>query len=332
VVRVVDGEELPGRFVSHLAYGAYARAALLEADGDLNGAVHAYGEALREDTRSKEIWTRIGALRCRLGASGAWEAFDRAAQIDAEYEPVWRERAHCHAREKRLDRALASAERALTLDPSLEETSVLIANLQRQRGKPKDAQRWLEGLVAVAPTSVPGYEALLELAVQTGDERLRERAALQLARLSPRRLPDLIRLEPRLSLPARTDAALREGDLDQAQELALEAHMPKGRLAVRAAELGRADLAYEIAQRVLDADPRNGDAWVAALVAADRLRDEQAYGEVLKSRAPEMVAPSPEAAELLARLLERRVGSEASAALRASYGLPGGEARLAPAP
>jgi tetratricopeptide (TPR) repeat protein len=329
VIRVVDGEELPGRFVSHLAYTAYARGAVLEADGDLNAAVDAYREALREDAESKEIWTRIGALHCQLGRPGAEDAFASAISLDPEYEPTWRERARCHLRQGKLRAALSEAQRALALDPSLQETSVLIATIFARLGRPKDARRVLEGLIAFSPGSVPGYEALLELATRTKDAPLRERAAHELARLSPRRQQELARLEPSLSLAARIDEALRERDLERAQELALEARMPGATLALRAAALGRADLAYELARRVLDADPQNGDAWVAAVAAADELRDEHAFATALASMARDMVPPGVDAIRLLADLLERRAGRTASQALRSAYGL--GEGALVPA-
>ncbi|HEV8245869.1 MAG TPA: hypothetical protein VGP93_08870, partial [Polyangiaceae bacterium] len=102
VTRVADGSREEGRYIDSVAYSAYAQAALLEAAGDLHGALRAYHAALASDDDSPEILTRIAALDCRLAqagdrkaASAALAAFDRALEHDATYAASYAERAAC---------------------------------------------------------------------------------------------------------------------------------------------------------------------------------------------------------------------------------------------
>src|SRR5262245_24928399 len=133
VVRVIDGREIAGRFVSPQAYAMYARGAQAEAAGDLESARLEYTAAAREDSESAEIWTRIGAVSCALGrADDAQSAFVRAAQRSPDYEPLFRERAACALSRGTLPpadarAALDDASRALALDPNSEATALLYA-------------------------------------------------------------------------------------------------------------------------------------------------------------------------------------------------------------
>ena len=73
---------------------------------------------------------------------------------------------------------------------------------------------------------------------------------------------------------------------------------------------GRAERAHKQAQLELDADPSNADAWIAALVACDALRDPQCFESALTSLRTPSLAPSPEALGYLRDLLARRTGSK----------------------
>ena len=319
VVRVVDGRELPGRYVSDQAYSAYARGALLEAQGDLRGAARAYGQALEVDPPNAPIWTRLGALRCQLGETGAAQAFARAAEIDAEYAPLFRELARCHARHGKLDAALEAARHAFLLDPDEEQTSLLIASINQRQGRSEQTERWLEGLVASEPDSLPGWSALYALAVERRDPVKRRRAATKIAELGGATSRELSREVERVKL-LELDHAIRTGELARARRLAIELSISSGGLALRAALQKNSRLAREQAEWILVSDPSNGDAWVALLIAADLDADRAGFDRALVSLAKAGVEPGPLAFSLLGELIGRRVGSDATEALTRALG------------
>ena len=323
VVRVVDGQEIPGRFVSHQAYTEYARGALLEARGDLEAASSAYGRALASDARSVELWTRLGALRCRLKRGDAEQAFRRAAELDEEYAPLWRERAQCHLLSGKRDDALAAALRAAELDPNQPATTLLVASLYERRNQLSGAWRWLDALVLRQPTSVVVQQAKLDLAVRHSDTARARQAADVLRRLrdeAPH--SDALEAELRQSI----GAALAEEDLPKARDLARRLLMPPGELALVAVTLGKPQLALVQAEWVLRAAPDDGDAWVAALCAADLLQNSQRFVQFLRLAPSGPVALGPLGAQLFTELLRRKVGDDAARAWLAGNG-PSGAAK-----
>lgn len=66
------------------------------------------------------------------------------------------------------------------------------------------------------------------------------------------------------------------------------------------------------AQTELAADPTNSDAWIAALVACDALRDEACFERVLGSLKSPSLSPSPTALGYLRELVARRAGAQLS--------------------
>src|SRR5262245_24637453 len=127
VVRVVDGHEIEGRFISDDAYALYGKAANEAASGEPARALAALKEAAEADPASPEIWTWIGALSCQP-PTGDFEqgeqALRRAEALDPDYAPLFRERARCgllaaerqatpDARRAALEPALAAAEHAM---------------------------------------------------------------------------------------------------------------------------------------------------------------------------------------------------------------------------
>jgi hypothetical protein len=319
VVRVVDGRELPGRYVSDQTYSAYARGALLEAQGDLRGAAHAYGQALEEDPPNAPIWTRLGALRCQLGQNDAAQAFARAAQIDATYAPVYRELARCHARHGKLDAALEAAQHAFELDPDEEQTSLLLASINQRLGRPQQAERWLEGLVAREPDSLPGWNALYGLSVELRDPVKRRRAAAKMAELGAATTRELGAELERVKL-FELDRAIQAGDIAKARGLAIDLSMSSGELALRAAAQKNSRLVREQAEWILVSDPNNGDAWVALLIAADLDADRVAFDRALAGLRKTGVEPGPTGFGLLGELIGRRIGPDASEALTRALG------------
>ena len=73
---------------------------------------------------------------------------------------------------------------------------------------------------------------------------------------------------------------------------------------------GRVERAREQAQTELDADPTNSDAWIAALVACDALRDEVCFERALISLKSPSLTPSATALGYLRELLARRAGAQ----------------------
>jgi tetratricopeptide (TPR) repeat protein len=319
VVRVVDGRELPGRYVSYQAYAAYARGAELEALGDLRGAATAYGKALEADPPSVEIWMRLGALRCQLREPNADQAFRKALAIEPDYAPLHRERGRCELRRGRPLQALSELELAFKLEPNREETSLLLASAERAARRIEEAERWLTGLVMRDPTSVAGWQALHDLYAERGAEAKRARAAEMLAALGAATTRGL-REEASNLERVKLDRAILASNLELTRRLAIEQRVSPAELAVRAAALGSAELALKQARWVLSADPTSSDAWVAALVAADLEHDSLAFGETLKKLDRRAVEPSPLARRLLAELVARRLGPQAQAAWEQACG------------
>jgi tetratricopeptide (TPR) repeat protein len=319
VTRMVGGHVVEGRFVADGAYAAYLRGVVLETQGQLEAAMAAYGEAIEHDPESAELWTRMGVVRCAAGvtpgaaakAVGPWDAFARAERIDPTYEETWTERARCHLNRGELDDAARAARAAVSLDPDRRETAILLALVLERQGHLEEARRWLNGLIARDASSIEAHEAMAAFAVRTGDEgrRLGSEEALALLR-PPLSGAGVLRRGEAVSLSG-IDAAIGRGDFDRARRLALAARLSSGALALRAAALGSVSFARIEAELVLAADPADGDARVAATVAADLARDDAAFSRAL-SGVPANDAPlSPLATLLMAELLSRRVGADA---------------------
>ena len=186
VIRVIDGREQPGRFVSARAYALYARGAEAEARGDRASARLDYLAAAAEDDANVEIWTRIGAVSCALGrAADAQSAFDRAADRADDYEPLFHERAACTLASPDLSPASAKAAfedaaRALALDPNSEEAVLLYARAAEAAGETTRADRALRELVATSPGRVAGWRALRDFASRRSDTAAAARASAAL--------------------------------------------------------------------------------------------------------------------------------------------------------
>ncbi len=321
VVRVVGGREHVGRYISPEAYASYAEGAYLEAQGHPEQAEQSYRQALAEDPDSAAIWTRLGALGCQKSRAQAARAFDHARAIDATYAPLWREQARCELSHGQVSAAYVTANKAFALDPDDEQTSVLMARLLEKRGQTGSALGWLEALVARDPESLAGWQALLSTAHAAGRKQIELRAAREMMQLAPARRAALARRYPALDRLALVDQALLSGDMAKARERALAAHLTLGQLAVRAAGLGLAKPAAQFADEVLRADPRDANAWIARLVAADLSGDQAAFGSALDALGRDPVPPEADAARLLAALLRRRAGSEAADRWLSAYGL-----------
>ena len=328
VLRVVDGREVRGRYVSDYAYALYGRAAYEEAtrgDGDeASGgeptALAALEAAASEDTESAHLWTAIGALRCRppeADLEGADAAFARARGIDPEYAPLFREIARCRISAARTrDPALARRLRE-RLDPDDVAAASVAASLLVGAGRVVEASRLIRALAIRRPGSTEAWLAQVAFARATHDEALLERAARQARELSPRLAKELEAGIPALGPLAEIDAALLRDDLAAARRCAQRAHLPLAEVAARAAALGRAATARAEAALVLAADPADVTARIALAVAADLAADPAALTaamDAIPAPPAALTAPSPLAGLLFAELLSRRVDEGAARA------------------
>jgi tetratricopeptide (TPR) repeat protein len=327
---MVGGHRVQGRFVADEAYAAYLKGVVLETQGRIDLAMAAYGEAIEHDPESAELWTRLGVLRCSeatkpggpVKTAGPWDAFTRASEIDPGYEETWTERARCHLKRGELDGAARAARVAVSLDPDRPEPAILLALVLERQGQTDEARRWLDGLIARDPWSIVAHEAMAAFATRARDDVRRQTSEEALAKLRPPRSEGSAAHRDSASL-SEVDAALEHGDFDRARRLALAARISSGALALRAAALGSVSFARAQAELVLAADPADGDARVAATVAADLDRDDAALERAVSS-IPRVAAPlSPLATLLIAELLARRVGSDAQRAwMQASGPIP----------
>jgi hypothetical protein len=285
VIRVMDGQPIEGRFIAAEAYAAYGEAALLEAHGDAAGALEVFRRAEQLDPQSVEILTRIGALECRLGQQRPADAtFARAERLDPSYAPLWREQARCALYRGQPETAREFGERAVALDPMDEDTSLLVARALGASGDQASAHRWMDGYWAFRPTT-------------PWEHRLGHRDTE----------------EPRAEDEVSTlDTWFAQRNLVRARSVARKAGVGAAELAVRAVVGGYWRLGAEQAELVLAADPRNSDAWIAALAAADLAGDQARFSDLVGRLDAESGRPGPLAGWLLAELLARRVGPAAA--------------------
>jgi len=313
VVRVVDGMEVPGRFVSDVAYAAYTRGAELEAREQFDAALLAYSEASAHDPDSAEVWTRVAAMRCRLNKVAASDAaFAEAEDLAASYEPLWRARALCAEQRGELAGAIKYARLAVAIDPQRDETVLLYARLVGSKGDAAEASRWLRALSLRSPYSREVWLAVVARARADGDDAWFAHARSRLEALAEREGRDAGLANESLWNPV--DAALIGGDLQVARKRIRAARLDPRLLPARAIALGRPALAQSDAALRVGADPLDSDARVALALATDLLGEGAEAGEMM-AKLPHEAEPLSEVGSLmLAELLSRHVGRGASSA------------------
>lgn len=313
LVRVFDGNPVEGRMIEYEAYAAYGRGLEAERDQHFRVAARWFEEAAQYDPKSVEIWTRLGATNCSIGKQeNAYAAFAEAERIDPTYEPLFRERAQCELRNGKLDDATKYAARAVELDPDQDAAVVLYARCLENQQRLDAAARLIEGHLLRHPNSVPGWEARYHLAHMQRDASELKRSAEALVRLAPRKTDEIRKEVPALDPLAQVDAAIRQGNIDEARKAARRAHLPPAELAVRAVALGAPKLAREQAEHVLGADPTSSSARVALASASDALDDAASVGTALALPTGERLTPlSPLARLVYAELLARHADRDA---------------------
>lgn len=287
VVRVFNGHEVSGRWISPDSYAAFTVASLEEAKGDERAALHAYERALAEDPNNAAAWGRIGAIQCTSSRREADHAFARAEAIEPDLESPWVARAACALRRNEPEAAVTYGKNAVALSPGDPEANRIVALSLEKRGDSRAAERWRRGFSLVSTLEVDG----------------REQSKGPSDALSK---------------------AIDDANVVAAERAAIRARVGSAELSLRAVSRGKLGLAETVASRVLDADPSNSDARIAALAAADLGRNEDAFESTLAAVPPGSALPTQHGAGLLEAILRRRVGDDAARAWRAAYGAAAG--------
>ena len=315
VTRIVDSELVRGRYISPEAYASYSRGAYLEAQGELTRALQAFSEAARRDPENANAWVRRGAVLCALRQPAlAEQAFGEAQKLDANSALLWRERARCHVQSGDLPAARRAAERSAAQQPESVETTLLLVRIYDGLGLPDEANRWLDALVTWQSESPAAWQAAFDHAARRADRRRLLAAAAELLRLRPERRSALSRVLPELGVRGAVDQALLEGRLGFSQSAATGAGISAAELSLRAAALGKLNLAREQAELVLAADPRDADAWVALTASGASFETLRLAG------VRDLRPPSSLGIRLLGLLLTEAAGKEAAAAWLNAWG------------
>jgi tetratricopeptide (TPR) repeat protein len=275
VTRMAKGVRYDGRYISPEAYTAYAIGVQYESRGELAKAVARYLEARAEDPESPELWARIGAARCfATEAPRGPSIAARAFENGIQLDPNYYGNYFERAR---------CEERARVFDSAL--TDALAAVARRPGDEPANL---LVARLKQAQGRPADARAWLEAFASFHDTSPAMHRAVEAAR------------KPGLAAPSADET---------------HSFRPLSARSVAFAELytGQLEAARKHAQVELDADPTNSDAWIAALVACDALRDEVCFESTLGSLKSPSLAPSDTALTFLRELLARRAGADAPA-------------------
>lgn len=239
--------------MSPLAYAWYGRGAHHEREGDFSSAARDYLAAIDHDPESGSAWAALGRVLCQTRDPEAHKIFERGLKAAERKAPLYVARGSCRLLQAQGDKqrilaACADFSQAFRLEPHAPLHSAHYSDCMRQAGKFLEAER-------------------------------QERAARLFFGPSGGTSP-----EP---TQGDVDRALLAGDLEKAQDLALELMSP-GALAARAVLLGQSRLAREQAELVLSASPGDVDASAALLAlgidlpySTDNLNGLSAPGLVL---------------------------------------------------
>lgn len=146
VARKVGDSIVVGRSIPPGAYEAYARGALLEAEGDAAQALVAFEQAARLDPASADAWGRVAALRCALGRPGAEQALAQARAEQPDLAAMWSASARCATHAGAPERARHDASLALGLAPDDLDATLAYVEASRAAGDAAGALAALDAL------------------------------------------------------------------------------------------------------------------------------------------------------------------------------------------
>ena len=321
VPRVVEGRVVLGDFVTPEAYAAFLAGVIAEERGDVHEALVQYGHALSDGQSDAEIWTRIGALRCRVSPTDpeAQTAMVRALTLDAAYAPAWEASARCALLRGEPARAADDAVRALLLDATAVGPELLLASLEGQAtGARAFGERQRLVALTLADASAPAWDALAAWGRGHHDAALVAAAMAHVAVMAPERRAEVGKVALALAgegelgaaralagavvdapgdrssgglgpsaaadpLVARLaiDEALLARDRDRAMRRATTAHVGAEVVAGRALVLGQPETARALLEPVVTGDPRDPAARIVLAVADERMHDAEALTRAL---------------------------------------------------
>ena len=188
VVRVHNGRQHPGRFVSSTAYAASLEASLAEQRGDWPRAIEHLERARREDPDGPELAARLGLALCHAGDAKAGLAhIEQALSDDPALERGYTARARCRLLHEKsdaaIDRARADLIRALSIDPDALDPALLLVELDLTSNNLARARVRAEETAVLHPKSARALRAVAEVAARQGDAERAMSAALSAAAL-----------------------------------------------------------------------------------------------------------------------------------------------------
>lgn len=294
VVRVYDGRVTVEKFVPEEAYAVFLAGTLAEASGEPKDALTHFERIADVDGGDPLIWTRIGELRCRLGASGRSvdDAFERALDLDPTYAGALAGRARCLLARGAPAKAVTWSRRAVAEDPTNVAAAAELARAESWLGASPAARARVVELTVAHGHDPAAWEALASWGRSHGDAGLYARGLEGLLRTAPARRSEVeagarwlvgrghvpvarslaaavLDASPERDVPGPKDAvvarlaiddALVRGDDDRAAARALRGRVPRSELAARALAFDRKVFAERVATQLADADPGAGAA------------------------------------------------------------------------
>jgi tetratricopeptide (TPR) repeat protein len=267
-----------------------ARAELLAASGDLEGALASARRAVEGDRQSAPAQFALGKVYLlRRDSAEALTAFTTAIQIDPRLVPARVELAGLHLAAGRIDEAEQVTQTALAMVPTATDARLMMARVHLARNNPSRAEPILRDLERQLPASPAVATAVAMLELRRNQAAAARRALERAIAHDPASL-DALRLLTDLDLRerhpeaarARLAAAMRAvpddagvtllaagvalalGDTDEAERLAragletdadaIEAYAVLGRVYLRTNRLAEATTEFA---RLADRQPRN---------------------------------------------------------------------------
>jgi tetratricopeptide (TPR) repeat protein len=268
---MANGVRYEGRFIDPEAYAAYAVGVMHETRGEYEKAVVWYTAARTEDPESPEIWARIGAAECFATSA------ERGPRVAAKAFSNGIQLADSYYGNY-FERARCE-ERAHEFDHALDDATAAVAR------RPSDE-----------PANL-----LVSRLLQAEGRSVDARAWLEAFHGFRATSPAMNRALEAARQPANVTPS--------APETSALAHSSARTQAFADLRAGKFEAARTRAQTDLGADPTNADAWVAALVACDALRDEVCFDSLLGALRTPSLPPSQTALAYLSELLTRRTGA-----------------------
>ncbi len=272
------------------AYRHFAEGRIAQMERDFESAISAYQRAAELDPNGAGPLVALAELR--LGA-GEYEAAESAASEAVARDPdagrahrllgaLHYQRARAGGGREDLERAVASYEEAVRLDPDDLETRSRLARLLQPMGRVEDASTHLRALVRRAPDAFTELQELASLRLAAGDREQAFDFLLQSLRVEPRNpdarkmLDDLLRED----IPGRTREEML-ADVAELYEEAVARHPDDPDLGLARADIlartGQLDEAAAGFETLLAAEPDSEIALMGlAMVRREQKRLEDA--------------------------------------------------------